>query len=98
MQALFFADERGAKMSKYDEFDLDIRKNADTVNDAGDARSGLECATWSICVDLTISVVLSQCCTDGCTDACTTPSQGCTGTCDQTLSACHSYCGNACRR
>lgn len=39
-------------MSKYDEFDLDIRKNADTVNDAGDARSGLECATWSICVDL----------------------------------------------
>ena len=43
-------------MSKYDEFDLDIRKNADTVNDAGDARSGLECATWSICVDLTISV------------------------------------------
>ena len=32
-------------MSKYDEFDLDIRKNADTVNDAGDARSGLECAT-----------------------------------------------------
>ena len=90
MQALFFADERGAMMSKYDEFDLDIRKNADTVNDAGDARSGLECATWSICVDLTISVVLSQCCT--------TPSQGCTGTCDQTLSACHSYCGNACRR
>ena len=83
MQALFFADERGAMMSKYDEFDLDIRKNADTVNDAGDARSGLECATWSICVDLTISVVLSQ---------------GCTGTCDQTLSACHSYCGNACRR
>ena len=50
MQALFFADERGAMMSKYDEFDLDIRKNADTVNDAGDARSGLECATWSICV------------------------------------------------
>ena len=49
------------------------------MNDAGDARSGLECATWSICVDLTISVVLSQCCTDGCTDACTTPSQGCTG-------------------
>lgn len=48
MQALFFADERGAMMSKYDEFDLDIRKNADTVNDAGDARSGLECATWSI--------------------------------------------------
>ena len=43
MQALFFADERGAMMSKYDEFDLDIRKNADTVNDAGDARSGLEC-------------------------------------------------------
>ena len=35
MQALFFADERGAMMSKYDEFDLDIRKNADTVNDAG---------------------------------------------------------------
>ena len=47
---------------------------------------------------LMISVVLSQCCTDGCTDACTTPSQGCTGICDQTLSACHSYCGNACRR
>lgn len=97
MQALFFADERGAMMSKYDEFDLDIRKNADTVNDAGDARSGLECATWSICVDLTISVL----CLSAVLMAAqmrTTPSQGCTGTCDQTLSACHSYCGNACRR
>ena len=98
MQALFFADERGAMMSKYDEFDLDIRKNADTVNDAGDARSGLECATWSICVDLTISVVLSQCCTDGCTDACTTPSRAVQEPAIRLCPHAIAIVANACRR
>ena len=61
MQALFFADERGAMMSKYDEFDLDIRKNADTVNDAGDALSLIHIFRIDICVSFDPTPARSTC-------------------------------------
>lgn len=84
-------------MAKYDDFDLDIRNDNPVEPEYIPTTSDLLCAyTLSVCVDLTVSIIASECCNK--TAACGTPSQGCTGQCDKTVSACQSYCGSGCRR
>lgn len=76
-------------MSKYDDFDLDIMKNSSIVNDASSNKTRVECYTVTACTCNDFCVSLMDICV---------PSQECTEICNQTLSACHSYCGSACRR
>lgn len=75
-------------MSKYDEFDLDIRKT-----EGGSARGPIEMSIMASCM-------AGVCDTTLVTTTCKEQSCMCTATqqedCSNTCSACHSYCGGVC--
>lgn len=84
-------------MSKYDDFDLDMREIALTSESPGSNRViytvGPYCATLTELSSLICGTSSLDCITEGCTEV------GCDlGDPSETCSQCRSYCGGACKR
>lgn len=79
-------------MSKYDDFDLDIRKSSGSGGaDANSLTTAVDCYT----IELTVTLWSCEAtCIDCVTNDCTEGTNTCSG---NTCSVCRSYCGSGCR-
>lgn len=82
-------------MNKFDDFDLDIKKikaNSEEELNTKVATTLLTCTMPGVC-DTTLVTIAT--CDNTCMGCGSTRGEECTA---NTCSACHSYCGSACRR